>query len=364
MKIIDRYIIRQFLGTLGFMLLLLSVIVIVIDVQSKTPRIESNGYKVSYFLIHFYPYWLVFLIITFMSILVFISIIFFTSRIANNTEIVAIISAGNSFHRFARPYFITAVFLMLLTFVTNHFLLPWANAKKNELIIYTFSSTYRSKFTESQPIATQYTPNEYIFIKSYNNQSQRGTGYLYQKFDKNRLLIQQISAGDINWNPERKCFMLGNFLERNLIHGKEIVSNGLQRDQKFGNLTPQEIFPNELVGENKNSFELYRFIQREEQKGNSNVNVYWNEFHQRSSMPISIFILSFLGLSLASQKKRGGLGVNIAIGIGLAFLFVFSFEALKVISQSQIINPLLAMWIPNLVFGPLTAFLYWKRAHQ
>ena len=114
MGIIDRYIIKKYIGTLIFMLLLLTIVVIVIDVQSKTPRIESNGFTIGYFLINFYPYWMLYLILTFMSILVFVSIILFTSQMANNTEIVAIIGSGASFHRFARPYFFSAGFLMLL----------------------------------------------------------------------------------------------------------------------------------------------------------------------------------------------------------------------------------------------------------
>ena len=131
--IIDRYIIKKYLGTFGFMLGLLTIIVLVIDVQAKAPRIESNGFTVTEFLINFYPFWIINLIITFMSILVFISVIFFTSRMANNTEIVAIISSGASFHRFARPYFITSGFIAIFALLLNHYVLPLANVKKNEL---------------------------------------------------------------------------------------------------------------------------------------------------------------------------------------------------------------------------------------
>ena len=140
MKIIDRYIIKKFFGTLGFMLLLLSIIVIVIDVQQKAPRIESNGFEVSYFLINYYPFWMIYLIITFMSILVFISVIFFTSKMANNTEIVAIISSGASFHRFAKPYLIASGIIALIDLGINHFALPWANIKKNALEAYTLNA--------------------------------------------------------------------------------------------------------------------------------------------------------------------------------------------------------------------------------
>jgi len=363
-KIIDRYIIKKFLGTLGFMLALLSIIVLVIDVQAKIPRIESNGFTTGYFLIHFYPFWLIYLVITFLSILVFITVIYFTSRMANNTEIVAIISSGSSFHRFAKPYLISAFILAFASLSINHFILPWANIKKNKLIIYTYSASYRSKFTDSRQVSARLSPHEYIFIKSYTPQEKRGYSYLYQKFDDNKKLIYQITASSIAWDEEKKSFILKNFYEKQTTkNNTENISNGEEKYQDLGS-SPEEIFPDELLGENKTTPELVKFINQERQKGNANVAAYQNELHLRTSMPFSIIVLSFLALSLSSQKKRGGLGTNIAVGIALAFIFVFSFEVLKVISVSGTISPLLAMWLPNLIFGPIATFLYTKRANQ
>ena len=186
MKILDRYILKKYLGTLAFMLVLLSVIIVGIDVQAKSPRIESNGFTVGYFLINFYPFLMVYYLITFFSILVFISVIYFTSRIANNSEIVAYISSGASFHRFAKPYLIAALIIATAILAVNHFILPWSNIKKNKLEIYTMNTTNREKFTANAQISTQLNPQEYIFINSYNRQMNRGSGYLYQKFDKNK----------------------------------------------------------------------------------------------------------------------------------------------------------------------------------
>ena len=147
------------------MLVLLSVIIVVIDVQAKSPRIESNGFTVGYFLINFYPFLMVYYLITFFSILVFISVIYFTSRIANNTEIVAYISSGAaSFHRFAKPYLIAAYYCHG-NFAVNHFILPWSNIKKNKLEIYTMNTTNREKFTANAQISTQLNPQEYIFYQ-------------------------------------------------------------------------------------------------------------------------------------------------------------------------------------------------------
>lgn len=364
MKIIDLYIIKKYLGTFVFMLGLLSLIVLIIDVQAKAPRIESNGFSVTEFLISFYPYWIVNLIITFMSILVFISVIFFTSKIADNTEIVAIISSGASFHRFARPYLITSSFIAIIALLLNHFVLPLANVKKNELEPYTYNSKNRQEFIGNTEVSTQISKTEYIFIKSYNRQERRGSGFMYQKFDKNRQLTYQIIANEFNWDDKKNHFALNNYLEKTIRKDEtEKLGSGDTMTKSFG-YPPEELFPGVLLGQNKTTPDLIGFIDREKEKGNANLGSYQNELHQRTSMPVSVIILTFLGLSLASQKKRGGLGMNLAIGISLAFVFVFSFEALKVVSTNQSLPPLLAMWIPNIVFGPVAFYLYLKRANQ
>jgi len=364
MKIIDLYVIKKYLGTLIFMLVLLSVIIMVVDVQAKTPRIESNGFTVGYFLLNFYPFWIMNLILTFMSILVFITVIFFTSRMANNTEIVAIVSSGASFHRFARPYLLTSLLIAFITLAVNHFILPWSNIKKNVLEPYTYNAINKEKLLGNMSIASNINPSEYIFVNSYNKKENRGTGYMYQKFDKNKKLIYQITATDIQWDANKKNFAISNYTERTVKKDNtEILGSGPTKIQDF-KLPPSELFPDKLVAQNKTTPELLEMIKRERMKGNNNVTSFYNELYQRTSMPVSIIILTFLGLSLSSEKKRGGLGLNLALGIALAFLFVFSFQVLNVVSENKTLTPLLAMWLPNIVFAPIAAYLYIKRANQ
>ena len=364
MGIIDRYIIRKYLGTFGFILLLLSIVVLVIDVQAKKPRIEENGFQLSEFLTGFYPYWIIYLVMTFMSILVFIAVIYFTSRMANNTEIVAIISSGVSFHRFARPYLVTSLFIAVFSLVVNHFVLPWANIKKNELEPYTMNVTDRESVIGSAHIATQISPNEYIFINSYNKKEKRGSGFSYKKFDKDKRLTYQLLASEMNWDKDKKTFVLNSFYEKTVLANEtEKLNSGSQTYKSFGH-PPEELFPDHLLGQTKTTPELIKFINREQNKGNSNLNSYRNELYQRTSMPVSIIVLTFLALSLSSQKKRGGLGLNLVLGIALAFVFIFSFEALKLVSENKTLPPALAMWLPNIIFTPLAAFLYLKRANQ
>lgn len=364
MKIIDRYIIKKYLGTFGFMLLLLSIVVLVIDVQEKSPRIERSGFTVSHFLLHYYPFWIIYLIMTFMSILIFISVIYFTSRMANNTEIVAIISSGTSFHRFAKPYLQTSMFIAIICLIINHFVLPWANIQKNTLEAYTYNETKKEKTLGSGPVSTQINLNEYVFFASYNKKEKRGTGFTFQKFDKNKKMTYQLTAAEGYWDQHSKQFSLSNYQEKTILkNDSEKLAEGNIKTISFGH-PPEELFPDQLLGQNKTTPELLKFIKREKEKGNGNLNTYLNELYQRTSMPVSVIILTFLALSLSSQKKRGGLGMNLAIGIALAFVFVFSFEALKVVSENKTLPPLLAMWLPNIIFAPVALVLYIKRANQ
>ena len=242
--------------------------------------------------------------------------------------------------------------------------LPWANIKKNELEAYTYNAANKEKILGTAPASAQLSKNEYIFVNSWNKRENRGSGFIYQKFDKDRRMLYELKSSEVSWDNAKKLFVLNNYVEKNINKDNtEKLGNGPELRKSYGH-TPQELFPNELLGQNKTTPELLKFIQREKEKGNSNLNSYLNELHQRTSMPVSIIILTFLALSLASQKKRGGLGVNLAIGISLAFIFVFSFEALKVVSENKSMSPALAMWFPNLVFLPLTLYLYLKRANQ
>ena len=258
----------------------------------------------------------------------------------------------------------TSGFIAVFALVLNHYVLPLANIKKNELEPYTYSAVNREEFTGNAEVSTQLSKTEYIFIKSYNKKEKRGSGLIYQKFDKDRKLVHQINASEFYWEKTKNHFVLTNYLDKNILKDEtEKLANGNTMIKNFGH-PPEELFPDALLGQNKTTPELLQFIQREKDKGNANLNNYLNELYQRTSMPVSVVILTILGLSLSSQKKRGGLGLNLALGIALAFVFVFSFEVLKVVSANKTLPPLLAMWLPNLIFGPIALFLYFKRANQ
>lgn len=353
---------RNFIGTFVFMTTLLALIVLVIDLSQKTSKIEESGSTTWEALVGYYPFFILWVVNTFLPIGVFISAIYFTSRLANNTEIVAMTSGGMSFFRLTKPYLIVALGIGVLSFAVNHFWLPKANIYKNEYYYTNLQkNSSKEEYFKGRPIAARISPDEYIFVHNYNRRTYNGNGFLYQKFDGIDL-VYSLRANDLIWNGEDSIFTLNNYYEK-FIHKNQpdSLSNGNRMDQKF-DVTPDELLPEGYVAETMDSFELQRFIERERFKGSGSISVYLNELYQRTSLPFSSIILTLLALSLASQKKRGGLGLNLAIGILLAFIYIFGNEASKVLANVGDLNPLLAVWLSNIVFGIVTAILYFRRA--
>ncbi|MDO5656313.1 MAG: LptF/LptG family permease [Flavobacteriaceae bacterium] len=361
-KILDRYIIRNFLGTFVFMTTLLALVVLVIDLSQRISKLQDNGSTAFEALIHYYPFFILWIVNTFLPIAVFISAIYFTSRMTNNTEVVAMTSGGMSFFRLTWPYLCVAILIGGISFVVNHFFLPQANVKKNEYF-YTYMqpSAQEHEYYKGRPIASQISPDEYIFLHNYNRRTSNGSGFLYQKFDGNEL-IYSLRANDLIWDEKDSIYRLNNFYERSVTEqGTDSLRWGNRMEQRFS-VSPDELLPEGYVAETMNSPELRKFIDRERFKGSASISVYLNELYQRTSLPFSSIILTLLALSLASQKRRGGTGLNLAIGIVMAFIYIFGNEASKVVANVGGLSPFLAVWLSNIVFGIITLILYLRRA--
>lgn len=361
-KLLDRYIMKNFIGTFVFMTTLLALIVLVIDLSQKISKIQDNGSTIGAALIDYYPFFVLWIVNTFLPIGVFIAAIYFTSRITNNTEIVAMTSGGMSFFRLTRPYLIVAFGIGAVSFGINHFLLPKANVYKNEYY-YTYlqPTSQEQDYYRGRPISAQISPNEYLFLHNYNRRTQNGSGFMYQKFDGNEL-VYVLRANDLIWHSKDSIYTLNHYYERNVLaDGTDSLTSGNRLQQKF-DVTPDELLPEGYVAETMNSFELRNFIEREKFKGSASISVYLNELYQRTSLPFSSIILTLLALSLSSQKRRGGIGLNLAIGILMAFIYIFGNEASKVLSNIGNLSPILAVWMSNIVFGFITIILYFRRA--
>lgn len=346
------------------MVIILSTIAVVIDLSQKLTRIGDNGSSAQEALIHFYPYWAIWLVNTFLPVAVFISVIYFTSRLAMQTELVAAQSGGLSFHRIAKPYIIVAIGIAVTSLFINNFALPWANIKKNKYQYeYLLSNTKRGEYYEHQKISSQVSNDEYIFAQNYDRVEKRGSSFIYQRFE-NEKLAEQIMASSFDWDSEDSVYILRNVYTRDVISDfEDSLGYHITLKKEFV-ATPDEILPEGYVAETMNSLELNKFIKSQEFKGSSSVNAYKNELQQRNSLPFSTIILTILALSLSSQKRRGGIGVNLAAGILLAFFYIFFNQISLTYSTQGLVSPFVAAWAPNVIFGAVTAYFYIKRAKQ
>lgn len=346
------------------MVIILSTIAVVIDLSQKLSRIEDNGSTPMAALTDFYPFWAIWLVNTFLPVAVFISVIYFTSRLTMQTELVAAQSGGMSFHRITQPYLVVATGIALIALFVNNFAQPWANIKKNKYQYeYLLSSSKRGEYYERKQISAEIAREEFIFALSYDRIEKRGGSFMYQQFDGDTLKYQ-ILASSFNWDEKDSVYVLRNVYTRKIISNFE-DSLGYQPNlkRKFKS-TPDEILPEGYVAETMNTIELNRFIQKQKFKGSASVNAYMNELHQRNSLPFSTFILTVLALSLSSKKRRGGIGVNLAVGIFLAFIYIFFNQISLTYSTQGYVSPFIAAWMPNVIFGFLTAYLYFRRANS
>lgn len=364
MKILDKYIARNFIGTFIFMVLILVSIAIVIDLSQKLARINDSGSTATEAILYFYPFWGIWLVNTFLPVAVFISVIYFTSRLTDQTEIVSVLAGGISFYRFTLPYIWVALFLAGSAMLMNNLVLPWANIKKNAYQYeHLLNSRDREDYYKRQRVGSQISANEFVFIDSYDRIEKLGNSFTYQKFDS-VVLKEQVIASAFDWNEKEKVYDLRNVYIRtiNPDHTEKLEYHpSLKRKLPA---TPDEILPEGYVAETMNTVELKNFIDSQKAKGSANVNAYQNELNARIANPFSTFILTILALSLSSTKRRGGIGINLAVGITLAFVYIFFSQITSTFSEKGYVSPFIAAWIPNICFGVLTLYLYLKRARS
>ncbi len=352
MKKIDWYIFKRYLITFTAMLFMFIPIGIIIDVSEKVNRMIENKVAFKEILIYYYGFTIYFANLLF-PIFLFLSIIWFTSKLANNSEIIAILSSGISFTRFLRPYIVGATLVSLVTLLMGFFVLPDASEK-----FWSFKYEYLKKNGEERKtsdIFRQVKPNEYMYVSTYNGSSKTGFDFIYEKFNGNKLEYK-LYASRVKYNEKTKDYTLFDYVKRTI--GKE--NDSIDKQEKFirkFDFEPDDLTPEIYVAETMNIFNLIEFIDRERSKGSSNLDVYLVVLYRKFSIPVSAFILTIIAVSVSAMKRRGGMGINLAIGILVAFSFVFFDKIFGTLAESSSIPPFLAVWFPNFIFGILAVYL-------
>ncbi len=348
---LDRYIIRKFLGTYVFAILLILAITVMFDINEKLDAFLKAPIEATLFdyFLNFLPYFAN----QFAPLFTFIAVIFFTSKLAGNSEIIAMLSAGVSFKRLTRPYMFSAAVIALVSFVLSAYIIPPANVKRID-----FQNTYVKdrRVDYGSNIALQVAPGEVAFMSAYNARTKTGNRFSLETI-KDKSVVSRLTAQTIKWDTLYQ-WQVRNYTIRTLTDsGREIITKGYELDTIIP-FEPRDF----LIAKHDEDMltlpELSSYISKQRERGVANIKTFEIEFHRRFAMCAAAFILTIIGLSLSSRKVRGGMGLNLAIGLVLAFGYILFMAVTSSFAVSGNAPPVLAMWIPNIVFGIIAVVLY------
>ena len=360
MKIIDRYILKRYLVTFVFTLLILIPIAMAIDISEKIDNFLEHADLGFYQIVdEYYRNFIIYYANTFMPLALFIAVILFTSKLSNNTEIIAITNAKVSFTRFLYPYFVGATLVTLISLGMNHFVVPNSSKiRKNFEKEFIKSSSQKNKAKYVTDFSLQLTDSTYIFIRRYNTMTNSGYDFTSELYDGLKLKSKLV-ADNIKYDVKDSTFGLTSWRKRVIYKSHDSIFSGSKIDTVF-NFTPKDLIYKSALAQEMPSNELLKFINISRKRGVKNLNAYLVEFHKRTSLPFASYILTIIAVALAYRKRRGGTGVNLAIGIGIMFLYVFLMKIAEVLGAVAGVNSLLYVWIPNIFFGCLAIYLYFN----
>ncbi|MDA3892861.1 MAG: LptF/LptG family permease, partial [Salinivirgaceae bacterium] len=293
----------------------------------------------------------------FSSLFTFIAVIFFTSKLASDSEIIAILSSGVSFKRLLVPYIISSIILGIFSFVLINWVIPPANEKRLAFEEQYIRVRYRYK---DKNIHKQIHPGTFVYMESYNNLYNIGYKFSMEKFEDGKLKSKLLSDM-IQWDTTINKWKISHYVNREIFDSIEILTKGRRIDTVL-NMTPDEFYRRNNAVEAMNYNELNDFIDDEIRIGSDNVVLWKIEKNKRFAFPFSTIILTIIGLSLSSRKRRGGIGLNIGVGIFLAFSYVMFMQISTVMATNASVSPIFAVWIPNLFFGLIALGLYFRAA--
>lgn len=352
LTILDRYILKKYLGTFILLLLLFIPIGITVHLAEKIGKILENEVPLLEVLIYLYDFTIYFANLLF-PLFLFLSVIWFTSKLANDTEIVAFLSSGVSYYRFLRPYIIGATIVCIAALIFSMYLAPKASLGFNE-----FSYTYLKKGRqdrEQRQVYTQINKNDYLYVSYFNVEQKLGSNFTLEHFDGNEL-VYKIAASQIKYNEEDSTYTLFNYMKREVGENEDVVVRKAKLDTVFS-FSMEELTPVNYIAETLNFFELNDFIEKEKARGSSNINRYEVVRYKRWSLPISAYILTIIAVAVSSVKRRGGMGVNLAIGIAVGMVYIFFDKVFGTMAEQSSFSPFFATWFPNIIFGILAIFL-------
>ena len=354
LKKLDWYIMRRFILTFFVAILLIIGIVIIFDVSEKIDNFVEHEAPLSAIILDYYVNFVPYFINMFSPLFVFITVIFFTSKMAQNSEIVAILSCGISFHRMMVPYIISAAIIAAMSLSLNLFIIPQANETRLE-----FEAKYvkQPSALAGQNVHYQISPGEFVFVEGFSSWNNTAYKFTLERIEHGRL-VSKLSAETAVWDTTFGGWRLNKYFIRDYMDDMEDdIRSGNQIDTVI-NLTVDDFYLNKDMVERLSQKRLSQLIQTQRMRGDSNVMYAEIEQHNRWSLPFSALILTIIGVSLSSKKRRGGIGWNIAIGIALSFSYILFMRFSQMFVYTATLPAYIAIWLPNLVFAIIAAVLY------
>jgi len=356
-KILDRYIIRKFLGTFFFCLVLILTIAVVFDFAEKIDDFMEKKAPVQAIIFDYYFNFIPYFATLFAPLFVFISVIFFTSRMAVNTEIIAILNCGMSYRRMMWPYFLSSLVIAVFTFLLTNFVIPGANLERMKFEDKYYRSASRKDITLVN-IHRQVFKNVFVYMETFNPLTQTGRNFTIEKFDDRGHLLSKLSAQTIKWDTAINKWSAWNYYIRDFEGNAEKLTKGFRVDTTLTNIRPDDFSRDPGFVGTMTYHELNDYIDLLRLQGSEELKLFLIEKHQRYANPFAVFILSIIGVSLSSRKVRGGIGMNIGLGLALSFSYILFTQFASQFSLKGNLGPMLAMWIPNILYSIIAFILY------
>lgn len=357
-KTVDWYIIKKFIGTYFFSIALIISISIVFDVNENLAKFTQYHAPFEAIVFDYYANFIPYFANLFSALFVFIAVIFFTSKMAGNSEIIALLAAGISFRRLLRPYMFTCVLLAGLSYYLSAYVIPHGTVIRQN-----FESMYKNKKknTSAENVQLQVAPGVIAYIQHYDNNAKRGYGFCLDKFE-NKKLVSHLTAMEIQYDTisdSKYHWKLSSWKLRQLKGLREHITSGAKKDSLI-QMEPTDLVYSKGQQETFTSPELKDYISKQIDRGSGNVVQYQVEYHKRIASSFASFILTIIGASLSARKRKGGMGLYLGIGLALSFAYIM----LQTISATFAINagfpPMLAAWMPNIIFAFVAFFCYTK----
>lgn len=355
MNKIDNYILKKFLLTYILIQLLFVPIAIVVNLADNIDKLLAKQVPLAEIIDHYYNFSIYFSS-SLLPLFLFLAITWFTSKLSSNSEIIAMYSSGVSLKRILRPYMIGSLIIAIFSLLTGMFVVPESTKKYND-----FSYKYlkgNRKATDNKNIFRKINENEYIYLTQFNQKNNVGTNFTLENFSDEKLNFK-ISSTSIRYIPDLKKYRLNNYSKRIITDSIDIIQNKRTLDTLFS-FSVEDLTPLNYVAESLNYNQLIDFINIERNRGSTNIERYMVVKYKKWSIPFSIFILTLIGFSVSAEKRRGGTGVNLAFGICVAMIYVFFDKIFGVLAQQSDLSPIIAVWLPNLLFGILAIYLVYN----